>query len=251
MNTFEKTNKGLSNELYKAFSNWFEEKYSDATFSSFEDYFNKNRSEFDSFLKTLGEDKDKVIKLGFFYNVVTKDIKHAGVILISLFSIMEATASDKYRSFDQWLLTKIKKSKEISYPIEDKDNFKDLILDFQEEYFEKHGSSKKVRTFIKRYFSDEDKRKMVNGFIIKDKSSGYHVLNFDDKLKVITDALYGERNAFVHQGRLPQIFPDSDALGCLKILNKDTPVSIRITIGAIQKMFERAFMKFLEETYNK
>jgi len=138
-------------------------------------------------------------KVRFFYYVVTKEIKRAGVTLISIFSIfsiMEATACEKFQPFDQWLLAKIKKSENISFPISDKHGFKELIFSLQNEYYAKHGSSEKVRDFINKYFSREDKKKLIGGFKIKNGHLNYESLDFDDKK---------ERNAFVHQGRLLQI----------------------------------------------
>jgi hypothetical protein len=60
--------------------------------------------------------------------------------------------------------------------------------------------------------------------------------------------LYNERNAFVHQARLPQISNQQvKMLGHLKIKNKYMNVSIKIPINEIQEMFERAFVKYLRE----
>lgn len=74
-------------------------------FGAFQDYF-KDRSDFDACLNSLKEEKDKITELGFFYNLVTKEIPHAGITLISIFSIMEALSKDKFQPFDQWLLAK-------------------------------------------------------------------------------------------------------------------------------------------------
>lgn len=217
----------------------------DLFFCAFKDYFG-NRSDFDACLANLNKEREEIIRLGFFYYVVTKEIKHAGVTLISIFSIMEATACEKFQPFDQWLLAKIKKSENISFPISDKHGFKELILSLKNEYYAKHGSSEKVRNFINKYFSREDKKKLIGGFKIKNGHLNYESLDFDDKVKAIVDMLYKERNAFVHQGRLPQITEQKvNMLGHCKIKNIDTFVSIQISINEIQFMFERAFIKFL------
>jgi len=217
-------------------------------FGAFQDYF-KDRSDSDACLNSLEEEKDKITELGFFYNLVTKEIGHAGITLISIFSIMEALSKDKFQPFDQWLLAKIKKkSKNISFPIEDRKDFRTIIVSLQEKYFAKHGSSEKVRRFVSKYFSDEDKNILVNGFQVRENKSDFNALNSDDKVKAIVDMLYKERNAFVHQGRLPQISDQRvKMLGYCNIKNKSTFVSIQISINEIKKMFEKAFILFIKE----
>ncbi len=200
-------------------------------FGAFQDYF-KDRSDFDACLNSLKEEKDKITELGFFYNLVTKEIPHAGITLISIFSIMEALSKDKFQPFDQWLLAKIKKkSKNISFPIEDRKDFRTIIVSLQEKYFAKHGSSEKV-----------------HGFQVRENKSDFNALNPDDKVKAIVDMLYKERNAFVHQGRLPQISDQRvKMLGYCIIKNKSRFVSIQISINEIKKMFEKAFILFIKE----
>lgn len=227
----------------------FEEHNKDRFFDAFKKYF-KDRSEFDTLLDKLDEDgKRKLIRLGFFYYIITKEIGHAGITLISIFSIMEATAPDEFRTFDQWLLAKINRAGDISFPIPDRDCFKKAILSFQKEYLKKHGSSERVRRFIDNYFCAEDKHQLIKGFEIKDKSIDFASLNFDKQIKIIVDMLYNERNAFVHRGRLPQLSDQPGRMfGYFKVKNKNANVSINISIDTIQNMFERAFMKFLRKT---
>lgn len=226
----------------------FEEHNKDCFFDAFKKYFN-DRSEFDTLLVKLDkDDRSKLIRLGFFYYIITKEIQHAGITLISIFSIMEATATNKFRTFDQWLLSKIKRIRDVSFPIADRDSFKNTILSFQKEYIEKHGSSERVRRFINNYFSVQDKLQLIKGFDIKNKSISFDTLDFDNQVKVIVDMLYNERNAFAHQGRLPQMSDrPGEMLAYFKIKNKNTYVSIKISIATIQKMFEKAFMKFIKE----
>ena len=232
------------------YSLFVEEMYkinTDLFYCAFKEYF-YNRADFDACLDTLNEEKENIIRLGFFYYVVTKEIKHAGVTLISLFSIMEATANKKFQPFDQWLLAKIKEPENIPYPISDRQGFKSLILSLQTKYYAEHGSSEKVRNFIDKYFSPQDKQRLIGGFQIKDESQNYKSLNFEEQVKTIVDMLYKERNAFVHEGRLPQITNQKGKmLGYCKIKNNNTPVSIQISINEIQKMFEKAFINFLKE----
>ncbi len=226
----------------------FEEHNKDRFFDAFKKYF-KDRSDFDNLLDKLDEDsKSKLIRLGFFYYIVTKEIGHAGITLISISSIMEATATNKFRTFDQWLLSKLKRGKNISFPISNRDSFKNTILSFQKEYFSKHGSSERVRRFINKYFCDQDKLQLIKGFDIKDKSISFDSLDFDNQVKVIVDMLYNERNAFAHQGRLPQMSDrPGDMTGYFKVKNKNTYVSIKISINIIRKMFEKAFVKYIKE----
>ena len=217
-------------------------------FTAFQEYF-KDRAGFDSCLKSLKEDEDRIIELGFFYNLVTNEIGHAGITLISLFSIMEAVSKERFQPFDQWLLSKIKRDTSISFPIVDRGNFKETILSYQKKYFKKHGSAEKVRKFINQYFSMEDKKILIKSFKVKNKSIDFESLSFERQVKEIVKMLYNERNAFVHQGRLPQLTDRQDKMiGYFKIKNKTTYVSIEISIIKIQKMFERAFMKFLGQT---
>ena len=214
-------------------------------FSAFQGYF-KDRADFDSCLKSLKEDEGRIIELGFFYNLVTNEIGHAGVTLISLFSIMEAVSKERFQPFDQWLLSKIKRDTSISFPIANRGNFKETILSYQKQYFKKHGSAEKVRKFINQYFSMEDKKILINSFKVKDKSIGFESLSFELQVKEIVKILYNERNAFVHKGKLPQLNDRQDKMmGIFTVRNKKTIVSIEISIIRIQKMFERAFMKFL------
>jgi hypothetical protein len=161
---------------------------------------------------------------------------------------MEALSKDKFQQFDQWLLAEIKKeSKNISFPIKDRNKFKIIIESLQEKYFAKDGSSGKVRRFVRKYFSDEDKNLLVNGFQVKENISDFNALDSNDKVKVIIDMLYKERNAFVHQGRLPQLSDQNvKMLGNCYIKNKKTFVSIQISINEIKKMFEKAFIQFIK-----
>lgn len=226
----------------------FEDQNKERFFDAFKIYF-KDRSDFDTLLEKIkAEDKLKIIRLGFFYYIITKEIGHAAITLISIFSMMEATAQEKFRTFDQWLLAKIKKGENISLPICNNKSFKKVILSLQKEYFEKHGSSERVRIFIDKYFCVEDKKKFVSGFRIKDKHSDIDYRSLDEKVRAIVDMLYDERSAFVHKGRLPQI-SDQPATGYYKIKNKQICVKREISINEIQKMYERAFIKFLRETY--
>lgn len=242
------TNLEAATRLVEAFSKTMLESKRNDFFGAFQDYF-KDRSDFDACVNSLGEEKDKITELGFFYNLVTKEIGHAGITLISIFSIMEALSKDKFQPFYQWLLAEIKKeSKNISFPICDRKDFKKIIVSLQKKYFAKHGSSEKVRRFVSKYFSDEDKNILVNGFQLKENISVFNALNSDDKVKAIVDMLYEERNAFVHQGRLPQIFEQNvKILGNCNIKNKKTFVSIQISINEIKKMFEKAFIQFIKE----
>jgi len=218
-------------------------------FIAFQGYF-KDRADFDSCLKSLKEDEDRIIELGFFYNLVTNEIGHAGITLISLFSIMEAVSKERFQPFDQWLLSKIKQDKSISFPMADQGNFKETILSYQKEYFKKHGSAEKVQKFINQYFSLEDKIVLIKSFKVKDKSIGFESLSFERQVKEIVKMLYNERNAFVHQGRFPQLTDrQGKMIGYFKVKNKNTCVSINIAINTIQKMFEKAFIKFIKETY--
>ncbi len=220
---------------------------SDLFYCAFQGYF-KNRADFDECLNILGNDKDKIIRLGFFYYVVTKEIKHAGVTLISIFSIMEATSENKFQPFDQWLLGKIKESNNISNPIDESNSFKDTILELQKKYYKEHGSSEKVRSFIIQYFNSQDKQTLINGFQIKESSCDLSSLGFEEKLKAIVDMLYKERNAFVHEGGLPQITDQNNRmLGYCKIRSGETYVSIRISINEIQRMFENGFINFIKK----
>ncbi|MFZ5570932.1 MAG: hypothetical protein ACOZF0_11035 [Thermodesulfobacteriota bacterium] len=220
---------------------------SDLFYCAFEKYF-ENRNDFNERLSKLNDEKEEIIRLGFFYYVVTKEIKHAGVILISIFSIMEATADEKFQPFDQWLLAKIKEPESISFPITDQQDLKRTIVSLQNEYYAKHGSTEKVRSFVNRYFTLEDKQKLIAGFDIKDQSPKYKSLNFDERLKAFVDMLYKERNAFVHQGRLPQITDQSvNMLGYCQIKNKDVFVSIKLQINDVQTMFEKGFIEYLRK----
>ena len=220
---------------------------SDLFYCAFEEYF-ENKSDFDACLANLNNEKENIIRLGFFYYVVSKEIKHAGVILISLFSIMEATAYEKFQPFDEWLLAKIKEPESILFPLSNRQDLKSTILSLQSKYYTEHGSSAKVRNFINNYFSLEDKQKLIGGFQIRDTSLNYASLNFEEQVKAIVDMLYNERSAFVHQGRLPQITDQKvKMLGHCKIKNNNTPVSIQISINEIQKMFEKAFVNFVKK----
>lgn len=111
--------------LIEELSSEIEECNKQCFFHAFKKYF-KDRSEFDTALKKLNKDTSKIIKLGAFYHRITKEIKHAGVTLISIFSIMEATAPDEFITFDRWLLGKIKSDENILIP-SDRDSFKDVI----------------------------------------------------------------------------------------------------------------------------
>jgi hypothetical protein len=248
MSDIEESKRKAAAMLAETFIKNFEEHNKNCFFSAFQEHF-KDRSDFDACLDNLNAEKDKITRLGFFYYVVTKEIGHAGVTLISIFSIMEATAHENFQPFDQWLLAKIKRTENISFPIADRHDFKNLILSLQNEYYAKHGSSEKVRNFINKYFSIEDKQRLIGGFQITDERLNYDSLNFEDKVKAIVDMLYKERNAFVHQGQLPQISAQKvNMLGYCRIKNINAFVSIQISIDEIKEMFEKAFIKFIKTT---
>lgn len=107
---------------------------------------------------------------------------------------------------------------------------------------------KKVRDFIGNYFSDEDKHKLIGSFQIKNKRINHNSFDFEDKVKMIVDMLYNERNAFVHNTRLPQITDQNvEMSGYFKVKNKNTYVSVKISINEIKSMFEKAFVKLIRE----
>lgn len=233
--------------LAEAFGKALESSDMNFFYSAFTRHF-KDKYDFETCLNNLNSEKSNIARLGYFYYVATKEIRHAGVVLIAIFSIMEATAQEEFQPFDQWLLGQIKRTENISFPITDQHNFKSMILSRQKEYYSKHGSSQKVRKFIDNYFRDEDKQKLIGGFQIKNERVNHDSLDFDDKVKVIVDMLYNERNAFVHNARLPQLSNQNiNMLGCFKVKNKDTYVSVKISINEIKSMFERAFVKFIKE----
>lgn len=233
--------------LAEVFGKALESKDMDLFYSAFTQHFD-NRSDFEKCLNNLNSEKSKIARLGFFYYVATKEIGHAAVVLIAIFSIMEATAQEGFQPFDQWLLAQVKGAENISFPIKDQSNFKNLILSLQKQYYSKHGSSKKVRNFIGNYFSDEDKQKLIGGFQIKNKRINDNSFDFEAKVKVIVDMLYNERNAFVHNARLPQITDQNvEMLGNFKVRNKSTYVSVKISINEIKRMFEKAFVKLIRE----
>lgn len=132
--------------LAEAFGKALERKDVDLFYSAFTQHFD-NRSDFEKCLNNLNSEKSKIARLGFFYYVATKEIRHAAVVLIAIFSIMEATAQEEFQPFDQWLLAKIKGAENIYFPIKDQRSFKNLILSFQRQYYSKHGSSKKSPRF--------------------------------------------------------------------------------------------------------
>jgi len=238
--------------LAEAFGKVLESKDMDLFYSAFTQHFD-NRSDFDKCLNNLNSEKSKIARLGFFYYVATKKIGHAAVVLIAIFSIMEATAQEDFQPFDQWLLAQVRGTENISFPIKDQRNLKSLILLLQKQYYSKHGSSKKVRKFISNYFSDEDKQKLIAGFQFKNKHINHNSFDFEDKVKVIVDMLYNERNAFVHNARLPQITDQNvKMLGSFKVRSKNTYVTVKISINEIKLMFEKAFVKLIREreTFN-
>ena len=201
--------------LAEAFGNALENSDMDRFYSAFKLHF-KDKSDFEICLSNLNLEKSNTARLGYFYSVVTQEIRHAGVVLIAIFSIMEATAQEEFQPFDQWLLHQLKGVKNISFPINDQHNFKKMILLRQKEYYSRHGSSQKVHNFVDNYFSDEDKQKLIGGFQIRNEPANHESLNFDDKIKIIVDMLYKERNAFVHKARLPQLSDQNvKMLGCL------------------------------------
>jgi len=239
-------NNESADEVFKSFEEYFAEKYKNGFFEAFKGYFD-DRTDFDAFIEKLKEeDKNKILRLGFFYSVITKFINHAGVTLVGIFSLMEATSDIKYKTFDQWLLKKIKKDENISFPIVDNNCLKQAILLFQKEYFKEHGSAEKVRNFISQYYSTEDKKRIIRAFEIKDETIKFDSLNFDEQLTVIVDMLYKERSAFVHEGRLPQMSEERiTTIASFEIKGKYRNVVMEISINDIQKMFEKAFIKFI------
>lgn len=242
-----------ANRLAEAFERDLESKDMDLFYSAFTKHF-IDKSDFEACLNNLNSEKSKIARLGFFYYVAAEEIKHAGVVLISIFSIMEATATEEFKPFDQWLFTIIKDAESITYPITDQNHFKKLILSLQKQYYLKYGSSRKVINFIRDYFDIKDKQSLIGGFKINNKKINIESLDLDSKLKIIADMLYYERNAFVHKARLPQIFDHNlRILGNCKVRNKDTYVSIVISINEIKSMFERAFVKLIKErgTFNQ
>jgi hypothetical protein len=241
----------ISNEnairLAEVFGRALENRDMDLFYSAFTQHF-KDRSDFETCLNNLNSEKSDIARLGYFYYVATKEIRHAGVVLIAIFSIMEATATEEFKSFDQWLFTIRKDDESITYPITDQNHFKKLISSLQKQYYLQYGSSQKVRSFIKNYFDIADKQSLIGGLQIKNTHLNSESIDLDSKLKIVVNMLYNERNAFVHKARLPQI-SDQDVRmsGICKVGKKDISVSIQISINKIKNMFERAFVKFIKE----
>jgi len=223
------------------------EKKKEVFYKSFQHHF-QDRAALHALLEKLREeDQVNAIKLGFFYNIMTTNISNPGVTLICVFSIMEATAPEKFQSFDHWLLGEIKRNEEITFHIDNKRSFKKTISEFQRKYYETHGASMKVRNFIKRYFSLSDKKDLINGFMIKDTNirTSFDALTLNEKIKAIVDMLYRERSIFVHEAQLPQLSDNNKILASLRIKKTEKFVSVTISINKIQEMFEKAFLRYL------
>ena len=239
--------------MVDAFERDLENRDMDLFYSVFTKHF-KDKSDFEACLNNLNAEKSNIARLGFFYYVATEEIGHAAVVLISIFSIMEATATEEFKPFDQWLYKIIKGDESITYPITDQNHFKKLILSLQKKYYLQYGSSQKVRNFIDTYFGIEDKQSLIGGIQINNKQLDIESLDLDNKLKIIVNILYDQRNAFVHKARLPQISDQNVKMfGACKVRNKETFVSIKISINEIKSMFEKAFVKLIKErgTFNQ
>lgn len=229
-------------EFYKGIINSKKEDF----YKSFKEYFN-NRKEFNSYIDNL-KDRDKIIQIGCFYHIISKEINYSGVTLISIFSIMEALSTIKYKPFREWIFTQIKKESNDKFKsIQSKKNFKEILINYKNRYIKTHGSTEKVRSFIVKYFDDTDKERLVKSFKIHNSKSNFENLDFDKQLKAIIDMLYNERSAFVHQARLPQVTDTKiKMVATVKLINKEIFVITYISIVELQKMFERAFVKFIK-----
>jgi len=105
MNANKRSKVEREKELAEAFRSLLEENNKNDFFYVFQNHF-KDREEFEKILDNFKEDKFKIIRIGFFYYWAIKVNKQLGIILIAIFSIMEAGVTEKYLTFDQWVLLK-------------------------------------------------------------------------------------------------------------------------------------------------
>ena len=134
-------------------------------YEAFKKHF-KDKTDFDNIIKKH-LNSDKLIEIGCFYYWAKEEIKHPYIVLIAIFSAMEAINTDKYFTFNEWLLSK-GKDREINFPINGDDSFHNEIDKLQNIYFKKHGAARKAKKFINEYFTEENKIKLINGLKIYD-----------------------------------------------------------------------------------
>lgn len=213
------------------------------SFRVFSGYF-EHENDFNDFMtKMIKEKQEKFFKLSrfyndFIYNPLFQDENTKNLFsLIMIFSLMEAVMSEEeHKTFDQYLL-----EKEFE-PIPDKETLEQK----QEEYFEKFGSTRKVKNFFNKNVNCDCKKIFANA-ICNDFNNKSDKLSEDDKVELNIKLFYTWRSKFVHNAETHGAFQESKLQTMLKN-KKEIIFASGYQREDFEQLFEHGFLKYFGYT---
>jgi len=195
----------------------------------------ENNKDFEDFINKLEEKKLKKLEvLAHFYYFVCQPYKNSEDIreelrLVAITSLIEGMMQEvEYKDFFTWFESTYKKTNKI-------ENY----LKIKEEYLNKFGATRKIKTYFEKYISEDDKETLLK--CIKPFKANKKFMKFDS-IEKIAQFLYKMRSEFVHEARMKYLCPEGCYVSCIIVKRK--PYEINIGIREFIKIFERSFIEF-------
>lgn len=179
--------------------NWQNSLTKELGYETLKEHFGCRREDYDAFYKSFSRKPKKsesfrrIVKFYYLwckrpgvYDVLRPEFK-----LILMFSIIESLTVRVYKSFQDWLPTKIKEGVKI-------DNV-EILEELKDEYNHKYGSTKAVYLFFKKYYSRKILEELKDSIKYWDKKE--KKFKKLENIKDVAAFLVALRNSFIHKAR--------------------------------------------------
>lgn len=201
------------------------------------DLFSANGANWDDLVKKLSElESKKMHKITHFYYFICNPedrVIRDELVIVGITSIMEALMQDcEYTDVFSYF--------ESTYRGQNK--IKDFKK-FKEEYLDKYGTSKKVKSYISTYLSQVDAEQLVSSISIWDnKKEDFVELKNINKF---SEFLYCMRSEFVHTAKMVFLNPSGCSFSVIKVGRSIS--KIKLNIKELKNIFERSFVQYWKE----
>lgn len=197
----------------------------------------KDNDDFGKFFNRLEERRKQLGIFSHFYYFIcqpykdNKDVREE-LRLVAITSLIEGMMQEtEFKDFFQWLESSYKGINRI----EDYEKIK-------EEYLNKFGATRKVKSYFEKYVLKDDKEILFE--CIKPFRYNKNFIKFDS-IEKIAQFLYNMRCEFVHEARMKCLCPEDCGVACIAVKKK--PYKVNIGIQEFMKIFERSFIAFWQK----
>lgn len=192
-----------------------------------------------SLIGELGDvQKDRLEELTFFYYHIARPYENNHEQerdewrILAVLSVIEALMSDvDYQDFISWMEKEYLPTRNIS-----NESWKDAV----DEYRKKYGFIRKVKEYFKEYFTEEDKKDLLEKFEYLSKSEGEFVSI--GEMPKLAKVLYDMRSEFVHEARMRVLCPSG--VWSAGIYVKRKPYWVKLSVRRLMDAFERSFVNY-------